>query len=98
MVEKTGDIRVIFILGYTRSGSTLLEQLLSIAPGTVSVGEMAYLWEQSVRNDSYCGCGSKWATCPFWTSVLAAQPTLGFQQERSPEKRQVWSFFKDLLR
>lgn len=97
MVQKNGKIRVIFILGYTRSGSTLLEHLLSMAPGTVAVGEMAYLWEQNVRNNSYCGCGSKWASCPFWQSVLAAQPTLNFQQERSPEAGQFWSFFADLL-
>jgi len=98
MIQKRADVRVIFILGYTRTGSTLLEHLLSMAPGTVAVGEMAYLWEQSVRNNSYCGCGSKWANCPFWQSVLAVQPTLNFQQERSPEKRQFWSFFADLLR
>jgi hypothetical protein len=98
MIQKSGDIRVIFILGYTRSGSTLLEHLLSISPGTVAVGEMAYLWEQSVRNDSYCGCGSKWANCPFWKSILAAQPTLDFQQERSPDTGQFWSFFVDLFR
>jgi len=98
MVQKSGDIRVIFILGYTRSGSTMLEHLLSVAPGTVAVGEMAYLWDKRVRNNSYCGCGSAWANCPFWKSVLAVQPTLDFQQERSPETGQFWSFFADLLR
>jgi hypothetical protein len=29
-----------------------------MAPGTVAVGEMAYLWEQRVGNNSYCGCGA----------------------------------------
>jgi Sulfotransferase domain len=95
--KKSGDIRVAFILGYTRSGSTLLEQLLSMAPGTVAVGEMAYLWEQSVRNNSYCGCGSKWPRCPFWKSILEAQPSLDFQKGRSPDAPQFWAFFGDLV-
>jgi hypothetical protein len=84
----------VFIVGYTRSGSTLLEQLLSIAPGTVAVGEMAYLWEQKVRNNSYCGCGSKWTNCSFWKSILGDLPSPDFQKERSP----FGAFFIDLFR
>jgi hypothetical protein len=96
--KRSRDIRVVFILGYTRSGSTLLEQLLSMAPGTVAVGEMAYLWEQSVRNNSYCGCGSKWTNCSFWKSILGDLPSPGFQKERSPDTGQFWAFFRDLVR
>jgi LPS sulfotransferase NodH len=96
--EKSRDLRVVFILGYTRSGSTLLEQLLSMAPSTVAVGELAYLWEQSVRNNSYCGCGSKWTNCSFWKSILRDVPLPDFQKERSPDTRQFWAFFKDLIR
>jgi LPS sulfotransferase NodH len=96
--KKGGDVRVIFILGYTRSGSTLLEQLLSMAPSTVAVGEMAYLWEQSVRNNSYCGCGSKWTNCSFWKSILEHVASPDFQKERSPDTRQFWAFFRDLVR
>src|SRR5207237_908724 len=66
-------IKVVFIVGFTRSGSTLLEHLLSIAPGTVAVGELAYLWDPNVRNNSYCGCGVKWDCCPFWTRTVALQ-------------------------
>src|SRR6266576_6932337 len=96
--QQTGDINVIFILGYTRSGSTLLEQLLSMAPGSVAVGEMTYLWEQRVRNNSYCGCGSKWVDCPFWHSVLEVQPMQDLERGRSPNVQRSWSFFTDLIR
>jgi hypothetical protein len=88
---------VVFIVGFTRSGSTLLEHLLSIAPGTVAVGELAYLWDPKVRNNSYCGCGVKWDCCPFWTRTVALQQGLHFEEGRSPETRQFWRFFGDLI-
>jgi hypothetical protein len=96
--KRRGEIKVIFIVGYTRSGSTLLERLLSIAPGTVAVGEMAYLWESEVRNNSYCGCGTKLDSCPFWSKILAGQQSLDFEKERSPDVPQFARFFGDLLR
>jgi hypothetical protein len=96
--KNSRNIRTVFILGYTRSGSTLLEQLLSMAPSTVAVGELAYLWEQSVRTNSYCGCGSKWTNCSFWKSVLRDLPLPDFQKERSPDSRQFWAFFRDFFR
>jgi len=96
--KQDSEIKVVFIVGYTRSGSTLLERLLSIASGTVAVGEMAYLWEPEVRNNSYCGCGIKWDCCPFWKRVLSAQQCLDFEKDRSPDVPQFWRFFGDLVR
>jgi len=92
--EEDKQIKVVFIVGYTRSGSTLLEQLLSMAPGTVAVGEMAYLWEQRVRNNSYCGCGSKWTNCSFWKNILGDLSSPDFQKE----KTRFGAFFRDLVR
>jgi Sulfotransferase family len=96
--KKKDNLRVIFILGYTRSGSTLLEQLLSVAPGTVAVGELTYLWSKRVRNETYCGCSSKWMNCPFWKSILDALPSRDFAEDRSPDAPQFWRFFRDLIR
>lgn len=95
--KEDNRIKVIFIVGFTRSGSTLLEHLLSIAPRTVAVGELAYLWDPNVRNNSHCGCGVKWDRCPFWTRILAAQQNWDFDQYRSPENPQFWQFFGDLI-
>jgi hypothetical protein len=93
-LKQGSKIKVIFIVGFTRSGSTLLEHLLSIAPGTVAVGELAYLWDPNVRNNSYCGCGVKWDCCPFWTRTVALQQGLHFEEGRSPETRQFWRFLE----
>ena len=91
--KQSSDAKVVFIVGFTRSGSTLLEHLLSISPGTVAVGEMAYLWDPKIRTTSYCGCGVKLDRCPFWNKIL----TEYFEQDRSPDSRQFWRFFEDLV-
>ena len=58
---------VVYVLGYGRSGTTVLDVLLGNAPGLVSVGELDFLhrdWEQS-----YCSCGNRFPECEFWTGV-----------------------------
>ena len=92
--KQRSGIKVVFIVGFTRSGSTLLEHLLSASPGTVAVGEMAYLWDPKVRNTSYCGCGMKLACCSFWKKILTAQQ---FGEDRSPDTPQFWRFFEELI-
>jgi len=60
---------VAYIGGIGRSGSTLLCRALDRLPGTVHVGEICYLWNQSVRNNRLCSCGAAFRSCPFWTAV-----------------------------
>lgn len=62
--------RILFIGGYGRSGSTLLDLLLGQIDGFVSVGEMRYIWEWGLRDNLLCGCGEPFLSCPFWTEVL----------------------------
>lgn len=60
-------MEVIYISGYGRSGSTLLDILLGNAPGIVGVGELDLLardWE--ARG---CSCGAAYEACPFWSRV-----------------------------
>jgi hypothetical protein len=52
-----------------RSGSTLLDRVLSRVPGFVSVGEIVHLWDRGVRRNELCGCGVPFLECPFWTRV-----------------------------
>src|SRR3954454_784259 len=60
---------VVFIGGFGRSGSTLLEALLSRVDGALALGEVEHLWERGVRDDEICGCGTPFSECPFWTGV-----------------------------
>ena len=62
-------IRVLFIGGMGRSGSTLLDRMLGSAPGAVSVGEVRKFWRRGVVANELCGCGEPIRNCPFWIAV-----------------------------
>jgi hypothetical protein len=60
---------VAYIAGAARSGSTLLERILACVPGFCTVGEIVFIWERGLRRNDRCGCGERFADCPFWTEV-----------------------------
>jgi len=62
-------LRVLYLGGIGRSGSTLLERMLGELPGTCSLGEVVYMWDRGVRDDERCGCGEAFSACPFWQAV-----------------------------
>jgi hypothetical protein len=62
-------LRVGFVGGMGRSGSTLLELCLGSLPGVCAVGELVHLWERGVRDNQLCGCGEHFHDCPFWRQV-----------------------------
>ena len=64
-----GAVRVLYVGGMPRSGSTLLTWMAGQLEGHVAVGELFYLWSAGLRRDQLCGCGSTFRACPFWTSV-----------------------------
>jgi hypothetical protein len=63
------SIDVLYIGGYTRSGSTLLSSLLGGLPGYVAAGELRDLWQRGVRDNQLCSCGQPFLSCPFWSAV-----------------------------
>jgi hypothetical protein len=62
-------MKVLFIGGYSRSGSTLLDCMLGQLPGVFSTGELAYIWTHGLEQNRLCGCGSRFLECPFWSRV-----------------------------
>jgi hypothetical protein len=63
------SIRVLYVGGAGRSGSTLLDLLLGEIPGLFAAGEMKYIWDRGVRDNELCGCGQRFLACPFWSAV-----------------------------
>lgn len=63
-------VRVLFITGTGRAGSTLVGNLLASTPGIVNVGELRHFWTRGITENWWCGCGHKFDACPFWTAVL----------------------------
>lgn len=62
-------IRVLFIAGSGRSGTTLLSRILGQLNEVVSVGEIRHLWRLDPLNE-LCGCGRIFDECPFWNAVF----------------------------
>jgi hypothetical protein len=86
-------VRVLFVAGTGRSGSTLVGNLLGSVPGAVSVGELRYLWERGLRESAPCGCGLPVPQCPFWRDVVArAYPV------QQPEPEAIVEVERQLLR
>lgn len=63
------DTKVVYIGGYSRSGSTLLLRLLGELPGLIAVGELFDIWQRSYIENHLCGCGTGFRECAFWTRV-----------------------------
>lgn len=70
MTETPSDrLRIVYIAGAGRSGSTILERILGNSPQFFSVGEVRYYWEYIAATDRLCGCGQRLAECSFWQGV-----------------------------
>ena len=60
---------LIYIGGYGRSGSTLLDIILNAHPEMVTAGALSNFADWVV-NDRTCACGATLPRCPFWSAVL----------------------------
>lgn len=69
MSPDTPPVRVLFVAGWGRSGSTLLDRLLNLHPEVVGVGELRDVWLRGPVENRPCGCGAAFRTCDFWNSV-----------------------------
>ena len=65
-------IRVLYLGGIGRSGSTLIERLLGEIPGVCAVGELVHLWGRGITEGERCGCGEPFRLCPFWRQIGVA--------------------------
>lgn len=64
-------VRVLYVGGMPRSGSTLFDLMVGQLPGHCDVGELFYLWQAGPLRNQLCACGELFDTCPFWTAVGA---------------------------
>jgi sulfotransferase family protein len=68
-MDKKNKIKVLFIAGTGRNGSTLLEKVLSQIDNFFSVGEIHNIWERGVIQDQLCGCGVRHSHCAMWKRI-----------------------------
>lgn len=75
-------MKILYIAGYGRSGTTILDNTLAQVDGFVTVGEMRYIWDRGIQKDWTCGCGESFSNCKFWTRILESEPWMCQQSER----------------
>lgn len=69
-IMQNRKIKVLYIAGYSFSGSTILTNILGQIDGFFSVGELRCIWEKSLIKNYRCGCGRRFHECPTWKGVL----------------------------
>jgi hypothetical protein len=64
-----GPKKILFILGTTRCGSTIVENILGSVDGFFSAGEI-HMLARALMAHGTCGCGREIVDCPVWGKVL----------------------------
>ena len=62
--------KIVFVGGYGRSGSTLLDRVLGhCSDRFFSGGEIRHIWQEGFVENRVCGCGRSFDSCEFWRAV-----------------------------
>jgi hypothetical protein len=62
-------VRVLYLAGMPRTGSTVLGQALSGIPDVIFVGELNFFWRRFAQRE-LCSCHRPLPECPFWSAVV----------------------------
>ncbi|WP_313802836.1 sulfotransferase [Sphingobium sp.] len=64
-------VKLIYVAGYGRSGTTLLDIALGEHPAIMGAGEVTTLARHVWDNGEYCACGARVRDCPEWKAIVA---------------------------
>lgn len=87
-MDATGNerLKVLSIVGWGRSGSTLITNVLGEVDGFFGAGELHYLWQRGLISNRICGCHSHVHDCEVWQGVTGSDVFRHAMGERSPEE------------
>ena len=69
-IAKKRGRSIIYMGGYGRSGSTLIEMLIADNSRVVGIGECSNIFEVFKNpGKAICSCGDKACDCPFWADI-----------------------------
>ncbi|MEV6341883.1 sulfotransferase [Actinoplanes sp. NPDC051851] len=64
------SVKVLYIAGWGRSGTTIVDNILNSHDSVFSTGELFYLWRRGLVQRRKCGCGKQVANCHLWREIL----------------------------
>ena len=101
-------IKVLYITGWCRNGSTILGNVLNEVEGFFHTGELSFLWKNAYGHGSntFCGCGEALTRCRVWSRVLEEEAPAGRapeaharevvrRQTRAVRTRHTWSILRE---
>lgn len=62
--------KIIYIAGYGRSGSTVVDIMLGMHPEIFGSGEIAAMTRHVWKENEYCACGARLKDCDVWAPVM----------------------------
>ncbi|WP_346839074.1 sulfotransferase domain-containing protein [Microbulbifer sp. SAOS-129_SWC] len=95
------EIKLVYIVGYGRVGSTLFGNFLAATGGCVNVGEMykCFFDEDMYQKSLPCGCGDDLPRCSFWSKVdFDASSEVRREVGRKVRNRHIFRNFKTYLK
>jgi len=69
-LDRHTPLKLLFVAGTGRSGTTILSTIVGQVPGCFAVGEVRYIWERGIGENHRCGCGELFDQCPVWSAVI----------------------------
>lgn len=70
---NNNKIKVLYIAGFERSGSTLVNRVLGQIDGFVAWGELRDIWEHGKIENRSCTCGASFSKCEEWSAIYDKQ-------------------------
>lgn len=69
-MDSPAPIRVLYVAGCGRSGSTLIDNILGQIDGCFSCGELWHIWRRGLIENRLCSDGTPFRSHPFWNEVF----------------------------
>ncbi len=83
-------------MGMTRSGSTILANVLGELDGFFAAGELRLLWKRSMLEPRECGCGALVSECSLWRRVV--EDVVDHQEKEDINPRELVSWQRRTIR
>jgi sulfotransferase family protein len=107
MSRRPTGIKVIYVLGSSRGGTSIFGRFLGLLGGATFGGELRRLWGPALQpGREMCGCGKPLSECEIWSKLLVdgasfLQPSpeeIARLQERVAPIRRDWWHVRKILR
>lgn len=90
-------IKVLYIAGEGRSGSTIVGRILGQIRGFFSPGELCYVWLNAFTGNKLCGCGEAFNLCKIWRGIISRAHEHSIDPQEMERMRKRGLIFSPLL-